>query len=231
MKFDTVNFFPTTAYIGKIENHNTYKKEFYKVYPKFDWEEDEYDVTVSENIGNPLIHLENSLNSLFEDIVSHIKNYSHNILLLKDIFDFTITKTWLSRSRRSKDEIPWHIHSTSHISFVYYINIPNNSHSLKFLNQNQPNSLFLGMSSDNRNHSRRLIRNYNNVNCETFFITPMEGNVIIFPSKTTHSTSSMISNFEGERLAVVGDVTLVLKEEHLSHSMGYIHQKYWKTYK
>jgi hypothetical protein len=87
------------------------------------------------------------------------------------------------------------------------------------------------MTKDHPDYSRQFVKEYNDINCETFFMVPNEGNIIAFPSKTTHSTSSMISNFEGERLAVVGDVTLVLKEEHLSHSMGYIHQKYWKTYK
>jgi hypothetical protein len=36
--------------------------------------------------------------------------------------------------------------------------------------------------------------------------------------------------FTGERLAIVGDITLILKEEHLSYSMGYINEKYWKKF-
>lgn len=231
MTFEVVNFFPTTAYVGQIENHVQHKKEFYKVYPKFDWEEDQYNTTVSENTGNPLLHLEENLNPLFEEIIDHVKNYTHNILLVKDIFDFVITKTWLSRSRQTKHEIPWHIHSTSHISFSYYINMPKNSHALKFSNQHQPNSLFLGMNSDHEDLSRKFVKNYNEINGQTFFISPLEGDVVIFPSKTIHSTSAMTSDFTGERLAIVGDITLVLKEEYLSYSMGYINPKYWKTYK
>lgn len=231
MNFEVVNFFPTTAYIGQIENHIQYKKKFYKVYPKFDWEEDQYNTTVSENTGNPLLHLEKDLEPLFEDIIEHIKNYAHNVLLLKDVFDFAITKTWLSRARNVKQEIPWHIHSTSHISFSYYVNTPDDSHALKFSNQHLPNNLFLGMTKDHQDSSRQFVKQYNDVNCETLFMVPMEGDVIIFPSKTTHSTSAMSPDFNGERLAIVGDVTLILKEEHLSYSMGYINQKYWKTYK
>ena len=87
------------------------------------------------------------------------------------------------------------------------------------------------MTKDHKDPSRRLVEDYNDVNCETLFMVPVEGDVIIFPSKTIHSTSAMDSNFKGERLAIVGDITLVLKEEYLSYSMGYIDQKYWKTYK
>lgn len=231
MNYEIINFFPTTAYIGSVENHINYKKSFYKVYPKFDWKEDQYNITVSENTGNPLLHLEEELDPLFKDIIEHVKNYAHNVLLLKDVFDFVITKTWISRSRNAKQEIPWHIHSTSHISFSYYVNMPDNAHALKFSNMHLPNNLFLGMTKEHKDHSRCLVKGYNDVNCETIFMVPSEGDVVIFPSKTTHSTSSMNLEFEGERLAIVGDITLILKEEHLSYSMGYIDPKYWKTYK
>lgn len=231
MKFDLINFFPTTAYIAELENHQEYKKSFYEIYPKFDWEDDRFNNTVSENVGNPLLHLEETLDPLFDDIINHIKNYAHNVLLLKDVFNFNITKTWLSRARNSFTEIPWHIHSTSHISFAYYLNMPDKSHSLRFSNKEQPNSLFLGMTKEEKNSDLSLIKGYNEINCETFFMVPAEGDLVIFPSKTSHSTGSMDSNFKGERLALVGDVTLILKEDHLSHSMGYIDPQYWKTYK
>ena len=37
-------------------------------------------------------------------------------------------------------------------------------------------------------------------------------------------------NFEGERLAIVGDVTLVYNPDILDYSQGYIHPRYWKVY-
>ena len=146
MNFEIVNIFPTTIYVGKLDNHISHKKSFYDVYPKFDYpqihEETNTVNTVSENCGNPLIHLEESLDPLFNEIVNHIKNYIHNILLLKDIFDVVITKSWLSRSKECHHEIPWHIHSTSHISFAYYLSTPKDSHAVQFSNENRPNSVF-----------------------------------------------------------------------------------------
>ena len=65
MTFEIFNIFPTTVYIGEVENHVEYKKEFYKVYPKFDYEEDNGNVTVSENVGNPFIHLEEPIFKTF----------------------------------------------------------------------------------------------------------------------------------------------------------------------
>ena len=40
----------------------------------------------------------------------------------------------------------------------------------------------------------------------------------------------MGGDFEGERLGIVGDITLMLKEDQLNFSMGYIDNKYWKKY-
>ena len=97
-------------------------KNFYDVYHKFDYEEDD---AVSENIGNPLIHHEDSLEELFSEVISHVKTYTLDVLKYKNIFDYIITKTWLSRSRDEKS-IPWHIHACAHISFVYYLNTPLN---------------------------------------------------------------------------------------------------------
>ena len=49
------NIFPTTIYVGEVENHNEYKTEFLKLYDKFDYEENEISSTVSEGQVHPLI--------------------------------------------------------------------------------------------------------------------------------------------------------------------------------
>lgn len=230
MNYNVLNIFPTTVYAGVMKGHKEHKKSFYKIYNKFDYEETIYDTTVSENVGNPLIHLEDEVNDLFLEIVSHTKNYLHNVLNLKDIFNITITKTWLSRARNSKNEIPWHIHTPSHISFCYYLNVPPNSHKIQFLNKNSSNNLFSGIFKDDDLESRIMVNKFSNENCEIAYVIPEEGLLLIFPSNLSHSTKSVTNNFTGERLAISGDITLILKEEYLSYSMGYIDQKYWKTY-
>ena len=113
--YQSINIFPTTLYLGDLDNHQDHKNNFYKVYSKFDYEEDDWHNTTSENIGNPLIHLEESLEPLFIDIVSHVENYIYDILKYKKIFDVVITKTWLSRARGASDNLKWHNHSKSHI--------------------------------------------------------------------------------------------------------------------
>ena len=224
------NIFPTTVYVGEVTDHQTHKEDFYKVYHKFDYEDSDANSTVSENTGRPFIHLEDNLDPLFNEIILHTKRYVMDVLQYKDIFEYVITKTWLSRTRSQK-EIPWHIHSTSHISFVYYLNMPPNAHKLKFLNPHNKNSFFLGMSLESRYKERTMVKEFNQLNSEEFYIHPPEGTVALFPSSIQHCTQCVDKSFSDERLAIVGDITLTLKEDQLQYSMGYIDQKYWKKYK
>jgi len=224
------NIFPTTVYVGEVTDHQTHKEDFYEVYHKFDYEDSDANSTVSENTGRPFIHLEDNLDPLFNEIILHTKRYVMDVLQYKDIFEYVITKTWLSRTRSQK-EIPWHIHSTSHISFVYYLNMPPNAHKLKFLNPHNKNSFFLGMSLESRYEERTMVKEFNQLNSEEFYIHPPEGTVALFPSSIQHCTQCVDKSFDDERLAIVGDITLTLKEDQLQYSMGYIDQKYWKKYK
>ena len=227
MNYEIFNIFPTTICVCEISDHQNYKKNFYDVYHKFDYEEDDVNTTVSENVGNPLIHHEDCLDDLFTEIISHVKTYTTDVLKYRNIFDYVITKTWLSRSRDYKS-IPWHIHACAHISFIYYINVPPKSHKLKFMNPHYKNSLWLGNKESKHDHLKMLKEN-NEVNAETFFIHPPEGHVALFPSTLQHSTE-YIDGFQGERLAIVGDVTCVLKEEYLQFSTGFINPQHWKIY-
>ena len=229
------DIFPTTLYTNKIENHEKYKEEFYKLYDKYDYEQTsirngiEWFHTTSENIGNPTIHLEDSLSELFEQIISNVKVYVHDILEYKEIFDFIITKSWISRSRKPFEKIRWHTHSTSDISFSYYLNMPPNSHKLQFSGNDNHNGLLAGL---NKSDVKDAVRNVNKHNASTFYMNPPEGSLVLFPSTLQHGTEYASDDFKGERLAIAGDIVLVFKEDGTNdYSMGYINPKYWKMYK
>ena len=229
------NIFPTTLYVSEIDKHEEYKSKFYKLYSKYDYEQksfrdgEEWFNTTSENAGNPLIHLEDSLSELFEDIIYNVKIYVQDILKYQNIFDYVITKSWLSRSRATYENIKWHSHSTSHVSFSYYLNTPPNSHDIKFANPHNTNSLFVGL---NNSDVKDGVAERNELNASTFHLNPKEGSLILFPSALNHCTHCTSDKFDGERLAIVGDVTLVYKEDGTNdYSMGYINPKYWRIYK
>ena len=227
------NVFPTTIVVDVMQGHDKYVDDFEKVYSKYDYESKinkngyVYNTTTSENSGNALLHLDNDLTDMFGEIALNVKKYIYEVLDYKRIFDVIITKSWLSRSRHSEDELVWHSHFTSQISFVYYLKTPPNSHLLKFFTPANTNSVFEGNNTSEFKHG---IENFNLVNSSTFFIEPVAGSIVMFPSSVRHCTHSIDDNFEGERLAIVGDVTLAYKEGITDYSQGYIHPKYWKVY-
>ena len=114
------NIFPTTIYVDEVKNHKKFKEQFLKLYDKLDYEENHLSSTVSEGQVNPLIHLEPSMDDMFKEIVRHIKSYVLDTLQFKDMFNYSISKTWISRTRDNK-EIPWHVHSTSHVLSLIHI--------------------------------------------------------------------------------------------------------------
>ena len=228
------NIFPTTIYVNQIENHKEHKTRFYKLYSRYDYEQksirdgEEWYNTTSENFAKPYIHLEDSLAELFEQIIDNVKIYVQDVLQYQDIFNLIITKTWLSRSRDSHENVKWHSHSTSHISFSYYLNTPPNSHLIKFANPSNTNGLFAGL---NTSETKDAVKERNELNASTFFLEPKEGSLILFPSSLEHCTQCPSNSFTGERLAIVGDITLVYKEDSANdYSMGYINPKYWRIY-
>jgi hypothetical protein len=86
------------------------------------------------------------------------------------------------------------------------------------------------MNSEYKKKDRMIIDDYNYHNSNTFYITPQEGHIVLFPSSIRHSTKNINGDFCGERLAIVGDITLLLKQKELSLSMGYLDPQYWKIY-
>ena len=86
---DIFNVFPLTIYVDKVNNYEIYKEDFYKLYPKYDYVENERSNTVSEGQVDPLIHLETTLSPLFTEIADHVRSYIHDTLKFRDIFNIT----------------------------------------------------------------------------------------------------------------------------------------------
>lgn len=189
--------------------------------------------TSSVNCGKPILHLDIRLNDLFYDVSEHIRNYCHQVLLISDLFDIQIMKSWMSRSYSSLENVPAHIHSTSHISFVYYLNITEHANCLTFLNKHQPNLLFPGLDDmDGFDDKEAMLTGYNFETTSSYSIEPHEGTIVIFPSHLTHMTTPTNDQSHSfKRLAIVGDALLTLKKEQpMIYSQGFISPQYWKTF-
>ena len=235
MKYEAINIFPTTVYIGEMEGHEKYKELFYNdLYPKYEFphiEESSENINiVSETCGKPIIHTEESARPMMEEITRHIKNYYLQVLGLRDIFDVYHIKSWISRSQNVDDMIPAHIHAPSHFSYAYYVNTPKDSHELIFKCEKHSNEVHEELFSA-YDQNDRFINEVKFESTKNYAIESKEGLICIFPSKTPHGTDSVSEVFSDERLAISGDCIITLKEsERMKYSVGYINPKYWKTF-
>ena len=229
------NIFPTSVYVGEMEDHARHKEVFYReIYPKYEFpriEESSGDInTVSEQEGKPIIHTEECAVAMMKEITKHIKIYYTEILGLRDVFDVYHTKSWISRSYDSEELIPEHLHAPAHMSYAYYVNAPKESHALSFYNKKKGNELFQSVL-DYYHEDDTFIDQYTFESTQKYSIESKEGTICIFPSKTPHGTDSVSEVFSGERLAISGDCIITLKEsEKMKYSVGYINPKYWRKH-
>lgn len=234
VNYEVVNIFPTTIYVGEMQNHHQYKRIFYEnVYERYSFDRmNSYGEinTVSENCGRPILQTEKDLIPMYREIVIHIQNYLQNTLKSKPIFDVQITKSWMSRSYSSQENIPEHYHSTSQISFVYYMSAPAGANELVFVNSNTPNVPFKSFD-DRETEEEAMIRDYTFETTPYYGFPAQEGTVILFPSSLRHFTSASGIEQRGERLGIVGDCILSLKKNQpMIYSQGYIDPSYWRTF-
>ena len=122
-----------------------------------------------------------------------------------------MVKSWISRSQENDENLPVHKHSTTHVSFVYYMNVPVDSNVLVFSVMNHQNEVFQGVF--NVDGVDTWMNEYTLHSMPQYQITPEEGKLVIFPSSAPHFTSPVNQtpqNFQTERLAISGDCIIVL---------------------
>ena len=73
---------------------------------------------------------------------------------------------------------------------------------------------------------KNLITGYNRYNCNVYSITPIEGSVVIFPSKIGHFTQKFTDR-KGERLVIPGDIRVTLKPQNPDYHQGSTHPSQW----
>tara|TARA_Y100000004_G_scaffold52818_2_gene58675 strand:+ start:215 stop:940 length:726 start_codon:yes stop_codon:yes gene_type:complete len=235
-----VNLFPLSIYINQVEGHEKWKKVFIDdvyddyQYDRYKRESKEYNI-VSEHCGKPVLHSDERLNGLFKELSDHIKKHCISTLGIRDMFDVCMVKSWLSRSYDNDENLPRHVHSATHLSFVYYMQVPPDANQLVFTTHKHQNELFEAMFDvDGHEEEDTWIDNYTFESSPHYIIPPEEGMIVVFPSNAAHFTTptqSTPQTFQTERLAISGDCILVLKEdEPMVHSKGFINPKHWCVY-
>ena len=152
---------------------------------------------------------------LYKEIGTKVKEYASTLNINIGMIDFYMQRSWATVCDKDEYLNP-HKHWQSNISFAYYVKKPINSGNIVFSFNENPNEIADKLFSYDKLQKGLLI-DINNLNQSVFEIDALEDEIVIFPSKTAHSTLKNLSN--EDRISISGDISIMLKNssqfEHL----------------
>ena len=192
----------------------------------------DYLAVTGEYVGKTNIHHNENLIDFFTVISKHAKNYVTLLGLKENIFDYYVNKCWLSIIQNKNVHMQYHDHWESDISFVYYVEVPENADCISFSNNFKANELFPGLFDDDKPFEKTFFTERNALNYTSYYIPPIPGLLVMFPGKLNHGTVANPSGIEqnGRRIAIAGDITLVLKEGFNDYESGRMNKNFLKKF-
>jgi len=231
MKPKFINLFPLTLYKAKIELSENQKKEMISEILKME-NSTQFDAKIPGRPWTGFMNVNHNLldndkfNLFFNEVSIHLKNYLTQFQINLDDLDCYFHKAWPVISN-GKENVQPHFHAQSHLSFAYYlVKCPEDS-NIQFTDNSRHNefipALFLTKSVGKKSLFKE--RNANNVGMVD--VDCSEDEIIIFPSKTTHSTQANKNN--KQRISISADITFVSKSSENSEHLMPPLQK-WKKF-
>ena len=221
---ELVFLFPTAIYKSTFDNYEQHNQLLRKNLKQYIFESSS-ELLTGEYNGQTDIHFIPELEDFFKEVSSNIRSYIYGMGFKEHLMDIYITKCWLSIIDKDDLHMRYHNHTSSDISFVYYLDVPENSDVISFANMHKPNEIFPGSLDDCRDEQHNLIREYNTANYNTYHFFPHEGMFVAFPGGLNHGTIAnpkATKPFKGRRIAVVGDTSIHLKPEVKGLEVGRI---------
>lgn len=228
---------PIIIYESNLKNSKEIKKLFHDKFSEHGFDNQLRDgpqgqsgmLLNGESIGKAYIHNDEDFDIFFRQLKVHITEYLKNLGFSFEKLSYHILKSWYTViSDSDLSGMSFHHHDSGDLSFVYYVDVPENCANIRFLNQNpkNKNSIFNGifLSGDTK---KSLISNYNNPHTtHSYPFKPKEGKLLIFPSDLEHGIEP--SNNSKKRYSIAGDIKFTLKKEILDYETGLVHPSLWK---
>lgn len=172
---------------------------------------------------------------LMKLIAESIKSYTEIFHIDNNQIDYYFQRCWATITRKD-EEIVFHDHSQSHISFAYYLLKPEHSGDIKFRADSQ-NEIASGLFENeiesglfeygSTKFSYKTIKKYDTRNSSAVEVEIEEDSIIMFPSKIKHST--LPSKSEKPRISISGDICIMLKDS-FGHKKLMPNFKNWKLF-
>lgn len=185
------------------------------------------------------LHHEPAFSGLFTFASDSARQYVSALNVDPDLFEFNIVKTWMNITKDYST--PTHNHADAHMSFTYYINLPNDcAKPIRFYNHTNRHEPYPGMIKFNNPIRWDLLNAY------TWQFNPVEGQLFVFPASLPHDTVSdndgpqvgssleqgckTVADLQQRRICLAGDILLTFKER-ANKPMGLQPVSEWRTFK
>ena len=155
-------------------------------------------------------------NNLFLNIKKKIEIYLDFLKVDKDQIETYIQRSWATISVGS-EIISKHQHLQSHLSFAYYLKKGLEDSNFIIHDDNKKNEFIPGLFGSKTLVQKKLLKEISFATATRIALDVKEDDIVIFPSKTLHSTDQIKTN--SERISISGDVIFLAKNtnkiEHL----------------
>ena len=176
--------------------------------------------------GYENLQLNSQFDQLFNLIVLNIKKYIDFLNVDTDQLDIYIQRSWPTISRGGENIVP-HSHHQSHISFAYYLKKNENDSKIVFHNSAAQNEFVPKLFSSISVAKKSIIKKIDLLCAPVVQVSSKEDEIIIFPSKSRHSTEPGSDNVE--RISISADISIVVKNsDGLEHFIPPL--KNWKKF-
>ena len=162
---------------------------------------------------------------LFQQIGKLVREYTASLGFDTNLIDFYFQRAWATVTRKG-EHISDHSHEQSNISVAYYLKKPSQSGAINFMTESHPNEFSRGILSPSK-AALGFIRQPSMLTWNAVSIDAAEGEILIFPSKTLHSTTP--SESDDVRISLSADITTLLKDSR-GHETMMPHFSQWRRF-
>ena len=162
--------------------------------------------------GFEFIHKNKNFEKLFVEIKKKLSEYLKCVEIDENLIDIYIQRSWATISEGS-ERIKKHRHFQSHISFAYYLKKNKTDSNLVVFDEGYKNEIMPGIFRSETALQKGIVKKMNQFNVTQAIVNIEEDDIIIFPSKTIHSTQPSETN--DERISISADIICVAKDSKL----------------
>mgnify|MGYP001265104147 CR=1 FL=1 len=166
--------------------------------------------------GYEFIHKNQKFDIFFLELKKKIDLYLDFLKIDKNQIEPFIQRSWATISV-GKEAIADHKHLQSHLSFAYYLKKNSEDSNFVIYDEAYRNEFIPGLFSSHTLREKKVIKEVSISTAPRISLAVKENDIILFPSKTLHSTEKGRSNIE--RISISGDITFLSKDSNLLENL------------